>query len=136
MAGTIHVDEMVRWTGGSVAFVAIIERIRRSLADKGCKDTLIAFDSVDSGFDFITLDELTAINFTEFYQSCKSELNRCEHDEDATSELPAGYRDGILEKWHELLAMLERDSRIETAEKPCQDQELNDGGKETASGTE
>jgi hypothetical protein len=81
--------------------------MRASLS--ACKDLDSVFEPIDEGFDHIALDGLDDADFNRFYQAANNAFRQyvAARDDYASSQ----YYPGIVERWGELMTLLEADSR-------------------------
>jgi hypothetical protein len=105
MAGTAFIAPGTTWHVGSHAFLPIVERLRAAYGSRPKAEEI--FSPIDEGFEFMTLDELSAEEFRDFEMVSRSGLDSLNTDQ----ALPSGEREFLASAWSELQRLLALDPR-------------------------
>ena len=109
MAGSVLISPVTTWTVGVHGFYPIVDRIRTQFPCADVAEEI--FSTIDQGFDLISLSDLSAEHYMEFYRiASRSYQTFINEESDGTS---AEYRAGINKCWSELLSLLEKDPRFQ-----------------------
>lgn len=105
MAGAVIINSHNTWTVGSHAFWPIVERLRVGYKVQFAGEIDRIVRPTVEGFEFIALDDLSAVAFRRFVNVCEEALARFQQ------ESPEVGREPLEFVWGDLINHLRRDRR-------------------------